>query len=201
VRNNLVNKTASIIKKGGVVIFPTATVYGLGCDCGNPRAVRKIYRIKGRSWKKPLVLMLSSKSQLEKLPIKIQAEIKRNIKKIWPGPVTFIIKCEKSFAKQLNSKNGTLALRLADHPVTKKIISSFGGFLATSSANFSGEMAAADFSEIPQKLLKIADFAIDGGRTRHQLPSTIVDLTAEKPVILRAGAMNEKIILKTLTRS
>jgi len=140
-----------------------------------------------------LVLMLANKKQLDLIPIKINSKIKKIIKNIWPRPVTFIIKTTKKFARKFNSRNQTLALRLADHSITKKIIQRFGGYLATTSANFSGGRAAADFSEIPQKLLKMVDYAIDGGRTLYQQSSTIVDLTGEKPKIIRRGAAKLKI--------
>lgn len=186
--NEIVLKAVKVLKQGGVVVLPTATVYGLAVEAQNQRAVKKIYKIKGRSEKKPLVLMLAYKKQLGQLPIFISKSQENLIWKIWPKPVTFIVKTTKKFAGLFYSQNETIALRLADHPLTKKIIAGFGGFLATTSANYSGSAAAGCLEEIPKTLLKKADLVIDGGHTIFQKPSTIIDLTAETPKILRQGA-------------
>jgi L-threonylcarbamoyladenylate synthase len=192
----LIEKAVSCLKNGGVIIFPTATVYGLGAAFSNKAARRRIYRLKKRPSRKPLVLMLASKRHLSRSPLALSLVQKALIDEIWPAPVTFVVKAPAKLARQAGSKNGTLAIRLADHPLTKKIIGKMKTGLLTTSANISSELAARKIEEIPTDLLSNVELVIGAGPTKHRLASTVVDITGAKPQILRPGAFPEKLFFK-----
>ncbi len=172
----------SALRSGKTVIFPTDTVYGLGCLLTWEAAIKKIVRIKGRKPGKPFPLLVSDLALAEKIAY-FTKKIRMVAKDFWPGPVTMVLKAKTSLSP-LVSQEGKVALRIPDSPFLRKAIKRIGTPLIGTSANLSGEKPAARVSEIRPKLLEQVDLVIDGGETSGK-PSTIYDFTGNHPILIR----------------
>ena len=201
----VIKHAAGIIRRGGLVIFPTETVYGLGADAFNAQAVRKIFKVKGRPEKKPLIVHVSKKSAIDVLARDVPSAARKLVRKFWPGPLTLVLTRRTVKRTVLKGQKGlsflpdvsdvvtgggdTVAIRMPDHPVALALIRAAGP-LAASSANFSGDPPPRSIKEIPKALLEKVDLVLDAGRTTVGVPSTVVDLTKNVPGILRLGAIS-----------
>jgi len=178
------------LNDGGVIIYPTDTVYGLGCDIFQQKAVERICRIKGVDPQKAqLSFVCSDLSDLSKYTKSISTPIYRLLKSHIPGPFTFILSASKEVPRILKSKKNTIGLRVPDQPIAKAIIQELGHPILSSS--LPGEMVEeyTDPEMIYEKFQKLVDIVVDGGIGGIKY-STIVDLTGEEPVILRQGIGN-----------
>lgn len=189
-----IKEAAEIIKKGGVVIFPTDTVYGIGASAFNAEAANRIYKIKGREKKKPLILFIGYKKDLHNFVTGVTEKGYGFVKKFWPGPLTLIFKTSKKIPPWLKDERGTMGVRIPDHPVPLALVRNSGP-MATTSANISGYKSAKKTGNIPKRLLEEVDLVMDGGSVPVGKESTILDLTREPFMVLRKGAIpirNEK---------
>ena len=178
------------LNDGGVVIYPTDTVYGLGCDIFQQKSVERICRIKGVDPQKAqLSFVCSDLSDLSKYTKSISTPIYRLLKSHIPGPFTFILSASKEVPRILKSKKNTIGLRVPDQPIAKAIIQELGHPILSSS--LPGEMVEeyTDPEMIYEKFQKLVDIVVDGGIGGIKY-STIVDLTGEEPIILRQGIGN-----------
>ena len=183
----LIKKAARIIKKGGLVAFPTETVYGLGADYFNNTAVKKLYRVKNRPSDKPLTLHISDVSMLEEFIGELPELARRLIKKFWPGPLTLI----------LMSKDGRkLGFRMPKNEIASKLISECGTPIVAPSANLSGEKSPIEAGDISKRLGRRINMILDGGKTQLGVESTIIDTTVFPYRILREGAIKKAGISK-----
>ncbi|MBI4744231.1 MAG: threonylcarbamoyl-AMP synthase [Actinobacteria bacterium] len=194
----VVKKASDVLIKGGLVILPTETVYGLAACFDNPYAIEKIFIAKERSKDIPLVVCIGEFEQLKILTDDISKITRKIIKKFWPGPLTVVLNKSKAVSSLLTAGKNTVGVRYPKNDLVCKIIDSLGLPLVVTSANLSGSVSPKNFSEIEEKLLKQADFSIDGGATDIGVVSTIVDLTTDKPSILRKGAVSVEEINKIL---
>ena len=186
-QDRLVKQVAECLKDGGVIIYPTDTVYGFGCDIFQPKAIERICRIKGIDPAKAnLSFVCSDLSDLSKYAKAISTPHYRFIKSHIPGPFTFILPASKEVPKILKSKKDTIGLRVPDHKITHEISASLGHPLLSSS--LPGEMVEeyTDPELIHEKFEKLVDLVVDAGIGGMQY-STIVDLTSDEPEIIRQG--------------
>jgi L-threonylcarbamoyladenylate synthase len=179
---------AAILKKGGVIAFPTDTVYGLGANALNKKAVLRIYQIKKRDKNKPLIILLGRKKDAEKYAY-LTVKDKRLIAKFWPGPLTLVLKAKKSIPKHL-TKNGTIGLRMPKNRIFISLARACEFPLATTSANLSGEASTTSAQEVKEKVGGKIDLMIDGGTTKTNTASTILDASTKTPKIIRLGKIN-----------
>jgi len=183
----LIRQAAEVLRKGGVIIYPTDTVYGLGCDIFQPKAVERICRIKGIDPEKAnLSFVCSDLSDLSQYAKAISTPQYRFIKNHIPGPFTFILPASREVPKILKSKKDTIGLRIPDHRITHALAAELGHPILSSS--LPGEMVEeyTDPELIHDNFEKLVDLVIDGGIGGMQY-STIVDMTEEEPVITRQG--------------
>jgi L-threonylcarbamoyladenylate synthase len=178
-------KALKILKDGGIVAFPTDTVYGIGAMPFDKKAVAKLYKVKGRSDKKPIALLVSSKQTASSFAKNIPAKAKRLMDKHWPGPLTLIFKKKANVPDFLTSKLSTIGIRMPKNAIALKLIKAAGGALAVTSANISGGKPATTAKEIGK--LKGIDLIIDGGKSRLGVPSSVVLAAGGKMKILRKG--------------
>lgn len=171
------NLAAKTLKNGGVIIFPTETVYGVGGLAGSKDAMKRMYEIKQRPAGKPFQILISDLSQLNELTDEVSVKAKELITKHWPGPLTLIF-------KQKNG-NSTVGVRLPDHELLRQLIR-LTGPLASSSANLSGEPDPTSADEIKIE----ADLLLDGGKCPLGQPSTIIDVSVDPPQLLRPGQIS-----------
>lgn len=186
-QDRLIKKAAEVLRAGGVIIYPTDTVYGFGCDIFQPKAIERICRIKGIDPQKAnLSFVCSDLSDLSKYAKSITTPQYRFIKNLIPGPFTFILPASKEVPKILKSKKDTIGLRVPDHNITHAIAAELGHPILSSS--LPGDMVEeyTDPEYIHDKFEKLVDLVIDGGIGGMEY-STIVDMTEEEPVVIRQG--------------
>lgn len=187
-------KAADILKKGGLVAFPTETVYGLGADALNSNASKKIYEAKGRPSDNPLIVHISELEDINIIAKDIPKEAYQLAEVFWPGPLTIILK--KNSIVPYNTTGGldTVAIRLPANKIAKDIIARSGGFIAAPSANVSGKPSPTKAEHVINDLYGKVDMIIDGGKSTFGLESTIVDLSANIPMILRPGCITKAMV-------
>lgn len=187
-QDRLIKKAAEVLRGGGVIIYPTDTVYGFGCDIFQPKAIERICRIKGIDPAKAnLSFVCGDLSDLSKYAKSISTPQYRFIKNLIPGPFTFILPASKEVPKILKSKKDTIGLRVPDHRITHAIAAELGHPILSSS--LPGDMVEeyTDPEYIHEKFEKLVDLVIDGGIGGMEY-STIVDMTEEEPIVTRQGS-------------
>ncbi len=196
--NEALRKAGEIIKNGGLVAFPTETVYGLGGDALNKESSKKIYAAKGRPSDNPLIVHICCMEDLESLVKCIPEEAKALAKAFWPGPLTMIF--EKSDKVPFETTGGlpTVAVRMPKDPIALSFIRESGGYVAAPSANISGKPSPTLAKYVMEDMAGRIDAVIDGGEAVIGLESTIVDLTGEAPMILRPGYITREMLLEVL---
>jgi L-threonylcarbamoyladenylate synthase len=185
-----------VILGGGTVIFPTDTVYGVGCDPMQAQAIARIYRLKGREGRKPLSLHLASPEEALEYAGDDPA-VAAAIRRLLPGPVTLIVRRPAFIDEQMTSGLPTMGLRVPEHAVCAAILARSGPLAATS-ANRSGEPAF--FGQGSRDRLPAADLLVDAGPTPWRRESTIVDLTAGRPRVVREGVVSVTMLEQVLGR-
>jgi L-threonylcarbamoyladenylate synthase len=191
-----VEEAADLIKKGGVVAFPTETVYGLGADVRNPAAVSKIFSLKGRPGDNPLIVHLSDKSQAADFVTAVPPEAEKLMEECWPGPLTIILKKKPEVLDAVTSGLPTVALRIPDHSLALALIRLTGPLVAPS-ANKSGKPSPTKPEHIERDFGD--DFPIlDGGVCRVGLESTVIDLTEKPYSLLRPGKYTREELSKII---
>lgn len=183
-------KAAKTIAGGGIVAFPTDTVYGIGADPFNKDAVKKLYKIKGRNNNKPIALLVSSRKEAARFARTIPDKAIKLMNKYWPGPLTLIFKKKDSVPDHLTSGLSTIGIRMPANKLALALIKAAGGSLAVTSANISGKRAAVSANEL--KGMKGIDQVIDGGRCKIGIPSAVVAINGGKLNILRQGHLKLK---------
>ena len=187
-----------VLKRGGVIAYPTETVYGLGADIYDEEAVRRIFQIKRREIGKPFPVIIKSIAVAKTLCTEISELAFSSIRRFWPGPLTLILKAADQVPDYLIGKDKKIGLRIPDHPITKTLLVSYLNPLISTSANISGGKAATRAQEIDPGLADEVDLIIDAGECEMQSPSTVIDVTNEKPKLLRAGAIPFAVIEQKL---
>ncbi|MDR1741450.1 MAG: threonylcarbamoyl-AMP synthase [Synergistaceae bacterium] len=179
-------KAASIIKEGGLVAFPTETVYGLGADGMNPAAVGKIFAAKGRPSDNPLILHLSSPDGALGLA-RLDGRALAAMRAFWPGPLTIVLPALSSVPREVTAGLSTVALRMPDHPVALALIEASGCPIAAPSANRSGRPSPTDAQAVVSDLGDAVDLVLDAGAVDIGLESTVIDASGEDVLLLRPG--------------
>lgn len=187
-----------IIRDGGLVAFPTETVYGLGGDAFNPRSSQKIYAAKGRPSDNPLIVHIADLSDLGKVAKDIPDAVYKVAKAFWPGPLTMILKKVDNLPKETTGGLDTVAVRMPVHPVALDFIRAAGGFVAAPSANLSGKPSPTSSKYVIEDMFGRIEMIIDGGDSDIGLESTIIDMTSEEPMILRPGFITQDDLLRVL---
>ena len=197
-QNNDIHKAAAIIKSGGLVAFPTETVYGLGANALNPLSVAKIFEAKKRPFFDPLIVHIADIKDLKKLVINIPKPAQKLIDHFWPGPLTIIFKKSKIVPDLVTAGFNTVAVRMPDHPIALKLIKTSQCPIAAPSANPFGRLSPTQASHVRKYLSKEVDLIIDGGKCKKGLESTIVDTTQTPLIIRRVGALPIEDIQKII---
>jgi len=187
---NRIAEAVKTLRFGGIVAFPTDTVYGIGAMPFNKKAVRKLYRIKGRSDKKPIALLVSSKTGAYRFAKAIPSKAKELMRKYWPGALTLVFKKKKSVPDYLTSGLSTIGIRMPKNKMALALIKAAGGALAVTSANKSGGKPAVTAKDITG--LKGIDLIIDGGKCRIGVPSAVIAVHGNKIQVLRNGSLKLK---------
>jgi L-threonylcarbamoyladenylate synthase len=197
-----INIAAKLLLKGGIVAFPTETVYGLGALANDKKAIERIYKVKGRPKNNPLIVHVYNINQALSITKNIPIDAHILIKKYWPGPLTLILQYKESsnISSLARANLKTVAVRIPNHPVALKLLKAVNSPLIAPSANISQHLSPTSANHVKKdlgvNLIKEKDMILNGGNTSIGLESTVIDFTGIKPTILRPGGLNINIINK-----
>lgn len=191
-------RAAAIIRDGGLVAFPTETVYGLGADALSAEASKKIYAAKGRPSDNPLIVHVAEFSDMEKIAQEMPEEAKKLADAFWPGPLTMIVRKNDKVPYETTGGMDTVAVRMPNHPVALELIRRSGGYIAAPSANTSGKPSPTLAEHVAFDMDGRIPMILDGGPVGIGIESTIVDLTEDIPMILRPGYITPKMLEKVI---
>lgn len=194
-KNNII-VASRIVERGGLVVYPTETVYGLGCDPFNVDAVQRILEAKGNRTT-PLPILAANIEDVEKVA-HFSSKGKKLAEKFWPGSLTLVVPKKPALPGIVTFNRDSVGLRIPANYVALQLIRLCGGLLVGSSANRTGEEPPRTVQEISEELKGMVDMILDGGAAAQGMPSTVVDLTSEKPRILREGPISLKELLDAL---
>jgi len=185
-------RAAEVLRSGGLVAFPTETVYGLGADAANTDAIKKIYAAKGRPRNHPLIVHLGSASEVSDWAIDVPLAAERLAKRFWPGALTLIFKRALHVNDLVTGGQHTIALRVPSHPVAQALLASFGRGIAAPSANRYGRVSATRAEHVRTEFGSAVDCVLDGGACDLGIESTIVDVSGTQPALLRPGSISAR---------
>jgi len=182
-------RALKLLKEGRVLAFPTETFYGLACDGKNEEAVENLFLIKGRSFGKPIPVIIADREALSGIAAQVPRAAEALMGAFWPGPLTLVLKALPGISPRLTAGSGKIGVRLSSHPLARELARGLGGPVTATSANLAGERECSSAAEVLAALGDRIDGVIDGGRTPGGKGSTLVDVTGEPPVILREGVI------------
>ncbi len=191
-------EAGEVLRRGGLVAFPTETVYGLGGDALNPASSKKIYEAKGRPSDNPLIVHIARMEDLAPIVKEVTEEAKRIAEAFWPGPLTMILPKAERVPYETTGGLDTVAVRMPSHPVAQRLILCGGGYVAAPSANLSGKPSPTSAKYVVEDMDGRIDMILDGGEGDIGLESTIVDLTVSPPQILRPGYITQDMLAQVL---
>ena len=191
-------KPAEIIKNGGIVVFPTETVYGIGTNGLDENAIRKLYEVKERPLNKPINLLVSSIDMIKSVTKDITELEYFLIKEFFPGPLTIILKKKSIVPDILTAGNDTIGIRMPNQEIALRLIEYAGVPIATPSANISGNPSGIEMKKIMEEFKEKVDCYIDGGKSKIGLASTIIQVVNDVPIILREGSISKQQIMEKI---
>lgn len=195
-----ISTAASLLRDGGVVAFPTETVYGLGADAANEQVVRRIFSIKGRPADHPLIVHLADAGMIDRWARDIPADALRLAEFFWPGPLTIVIRRSATVSDLVTGGLDTVGIRVPAHPVAQSLLREFGGGIAAPSANRFGRISPTCADHVRDELGSAPDLILDGGDCQVGLESTIISLAHGRPILLRPGGISHPELCEALGR-
>lgn len=191
-----IEEAAEVLRGGGLVAFPTETVYGLGADAFNPEAVYRVYRAKRRPLDNPLIVHVSSPEMLHRVAADVPDWVASALSVAWPGPLTVVLRRNPSLPAAVSGGLETVAVRCPAHPVALKLIEALGGPVAAPSANIAGRPSPTRAEHVLEDLGDEVDVVVDAGETFFGIESTVVDVLSPRPRILRPGPVGPEELEK-----
>ena len=193
-----IQRSVAVLHDGGLVAFPTETVYGLGADARNENAIRKVFTTKGRPLAHPLIVHIASIEQLDNWAVNIPAAAKLLAKCFWPGPLTLVLPKHPLVSNLITGGQNTIAIRIPKHPLTLAMLQQFGGGIVGPSANTYGRLSPTSAEHVRNNLGNRVDYILDGGACEIGIESTIVHITDNEFNILRQGDITADDIFQVL---
>jgi L-threonylcarbamoyladenylate synthase len=190
--NPEIRRAAEILRAGGLVAFPTETVYGLGADASNPKAMARLYAVKGRPADHPVIVHFASAENAFSFSSEIPVAAKTLANRFWPGPLTLILKRSEKAKDFVTGGQPSVGLRVPSHPVARELLEAFGGAIAAPSANRFGRISPTTAAHVREDLGADVDLVLEGGASEIGIESTIVDLSSGDAVLLRPGAISHQ---------
>ncbi|MBN2031471.1 threonylcarbamoyl-AMP synthase [bacterium] len=193
-----IEKVVDHLRCGGIIGYPTDTVYGLGGDGMNEDVIDQIYRLKGRSTQYPFPLLVGRAEDVSRLTRTISFKAEVLMEQFWPGPLTLVFSGSRSLSSLLTGKEGKVGLRLSSDPICQAILMKFEKPLISTSANPSGHKPAQSASQVFDYFGNQVDLILDGGEKKAGVPSTVIDVSGTLPKIIREGAISKGRIEKVI---
>ena len=195
---NIIAEAAKAIRGGGIIIFPTQCLYGIGADAFNTDAIQRIYTLKRRSPDKPILILVSDRSIVADLIQSLPAVAHKIMDHFWPGNITLVLNAASVLPDSLTAFTGKIGIREVGHPVPRAITSAVKGPITGTSANWAGHRGVCSISELPSQILEEVDLILDSGELKGGVGSTVVDVTQSPHQILREGKVSARQILAAL---
>ena len=196
----IIEEAADLIQQGGVVVFPTRCLYGLGADAFDARVVDRVSLIKQRPADNPILALIDSEQRLDDLVTHIPAAAKTLMQTFWPGRLTLVFKARKSLPQQLTAGSGKIGVRLPGHPVAYALVKQSATALTGTSANLSGRPGCHQVKDLDAPIAGQVDLILDGGALKGGVGSTVIDITQDPPRILREGLVSAEEIRNCLSQ-
>lgn len=196
-----IQKAAAVIRSGGIVVYPTRSLYGLGADPFSAAAVARLFQIKGRSAAKPILLLVRGAEDIARLVKKMPAAAEALAESLWPGGLTLVLPAHDRVPLQITGGSGRIGLRLPAHPTAVALVSAVGAPITATSANLSGAPGVSHASDLSIALAAAADLILDSGVLKGGSGSTVVDVSGPVPVVLRRGSIPSEKILTVLAKA
>ena len=196
-----VRRAAAVLARGGLVAFPTETVYGLGADASSREAVARLYAAKKRPMDHPVIVHFADAESAFAWAREVPEDAKTLAAKFWPGPLTLILRRSVKAGDFVTGAQDTVGLRVPSHPVAQQLLNAFGGGVAAPSANPFGQLSPTTAAHVRQDLGKAVELVLDGGPSDVGIESTIVDLSGDAPVLLRPGKISRRELEQVLGRA
>jgi L-threonylcarbamoyladenylate synthase len=192
-------RAAELIAAGGVIAFRTDTFYGLGADPFNRQALRRVNSLKGRDGGKPILVVISDRSEAERFSSHHSTLFDFLRERFWPGPLTMIVKAKPQVPEELTASSLSIGLRLPNDEEVRALIRACGGALTATSANLAGEPPARTAGEVAQSFPTGLDLIIDGGEAQSDKPSTVLDVSGESASLIREGVITRSELQSALS--
>lgn len=192
---DLIDAAVRLLENGGVIAFPTGSLYGLGADALNTDAVERVFTIKRRPLDKPLLILVPDRAVVFDLAAEVTPAAKRLMDRFWPGRVTIVFKAFPELPSNLIAGTGRIGIRLPGHPVARALVSAFGRPITGTSANLSGQGGCHHIDELDAMLIEQLDLVLDAGLLKEGIGSTVVDITGAEPIVIREGVVSKQAIL------
>jgi len=186
----VLSTAAEVLRRDGVIVYPTDTFYGLGAGCYSRVAIRRIYRLKGRGFHKPLLVIISSREMLNEITVERPAVVEELINTFWPGPLTLVLPASPRLPRELLGGSGSIGVRLPEYPEVRELVRRAGFPVTATSANSAGGENIQRIERAVEHFSGRVDLILDGGETKGGIPSTVLECTSSTPKILRAGAVS-----------
>ena len=194
----LIVEAARVIEKGGVVMFPTSFIYGLGADAFNVDAIDRVFRIKNRPHNKPLSVLVKNQEVLYRLVQYIPTYASIIMDRFWPGKITIVFKAKEGLPEILTAGAGTIGVRIPEHTAACALVNALDNPITGTSANFSGHAGCSQISDLDPLIADELDLILDAGPLEGGIGSTVINVTGNRPTILRQGAIAAKDIFAVL---
>ena len=188
--SEIIEEAAGVIRRGGVVVFPTRCLYGLGADAMDPDAVERIIRIKQRPQDNPILVLIHAEKQLEMLVEKVPPAAVAIMAAFWPGRVTLVFDARDTLPGLLTAQTGKVGVRLPGHPAASALLREVKGPVTGTSANLSGRPGCSRMADMDSQIVEQANLVLDAGTLQGGVGSTVVDVTEEPPRVLREGQIS-----------
>lgn len=192
-----IEKGVTVLRAGGIVVYPTDTLYGIGVDAFCEEALERVFEAKGRPFGMPLPLLLGDTGDLHRITDSITPTLEILAERFWPGPLTLVLPAGKLLPALVTARGWTVAVRIPNHPVPRELTRQFGGPITGTSANRSGKENPTDIDVVRREIGPYVDLVIDGGPNPKGQASTVLDICGPVPRILREGLISEADILQT----
>lgn len=193
-----IQEAAEKLRAGGLVVFPTETVYGLGANAEDPDAVRAMFAAKGRPSDHPVIVHLAEAAQIDEFAAEVSQTARRLAAAFWPGPMTLVLRRSSRVSDLITGGLSTVGLRVPSHSVARRLLRTFAGPIAAPSANRFGRVSATRADHVIEELAGRVDLILDGGSCAVGLESTIIDVSGSSPAILRPGAVTAEQVAEVL---
>lgn len=197
-RHPALARALEVLRRGGLVAFPTESFYGLAADIGHEAALRSLYVAKGRNSSEPLLILVDGAAAAEGLAQRVSPLARRLMRVFWPGGLTLVFDADPSVSRLLTAGTGKIGIRWSSHPLAAALPAGLGGPVTGTSANRSGSPPCVDAREVVAQLEGRVDLILDGGRTAGLAPSTVLDVSGDAPRILREGMISEEALMKVI---